>query len=285
MTQITNNNAEFFEVVERELNALYIPFKELATNLDYLEIKPDDTEEVIEQKEIDAKAKKKQFTPIRTAIEKCAKNARDGFNNASKDVIALEKKYTGKIKEIEGHLKTQIDYRKLRAERVSKELHDSRVLEISQYQGFYNPIFFGGMVESQWVETLNSAKLAKEAHLKSEEDRVEREKKLREERDQLQKEAEATRRENARLRQEAQAKESEEAKKSDSVEARAGSEEVGSGEAIADGKELSKLINRISDIIGETTPPNNPEELIIFDNAITLLRKTIAYVEFNSEGS
>ena len=142
MNQVVSKSEEYMEVVERECNVIFSQYLEVKSDLSYLEITAEDTEDVIEQKEKDAKKKKNEITKIRTSIQKTAKAYRDGFNKASKDVIALEKPLTAPIIADEDFLKAQINYRKLRAERIAQELHDTRAEQIAKYEGYYNPIFF-----------------------------------------------------------------------------------------------------------------------------------------------
>jgi hypothetical protein len=265
---------DFFEVVIDKVKEPYDAFKEICTDLEYLKILDTDTEEIIDQKEKDAKAKKTQITGFRTSIQKIAKSERDGFNKASKEIIVIEKQFTSEIIGQEDLLKETINYRKLRAEKISNELHESRAKEIQEYEGFYNPIFFGAMVHDQWLKTLESAKLSKEAHLKEEEARVEREKAHKEE-------AEKLRAENLRLKQEAEKRQtySVEEENANGVEEKP--EATGTIQSEPAGGELQQLLNGINDLINKTTAPTDPKTLAVHKNAINLLVKTRGYIEFN----
>ena len=73
MNQVVSKSEEYMEVVERECNVIFSQYLEVKSDLSYLEITAEDTEDVIEQKEKDAKKKKNEITKIRTSIQKTAK--------------------------------------------------------------------------------------------------------------------------------------------------------------------------------------------------------------------
>lgn len=271
MNQVTTKDNQFLIVAEEELNLIVSKYNEVKTDLSYLEIKPEDSEEVIEQKEKDAKKIKSKLTKIRTSIQKTAMGFRDGFNKASKDVIALEKPLTAPIIADEEFLKAQINFRKVRAEKIAQEIHESRVVTISQYEGFYNPIFFGAMIEDQFQKILEDAKSSFELDKKQKEEQLEIQRKQAEENERL-------RKENQLLR-EKQAQEKAEAVKQASAEINSKSEStsVESGSQ----SELRDLHNKISDIINNSTLAVVHEDQVIQHNALRILRKALDYLEFS----
>ncbi len=266
---------DFFEAVIDEVKAPYEEFKALELNVDYLEIFDTDPEDVIETKEKDAKAKKSQITKYRTSIQKLAKEKRDGFNKTAKEIIAIEKQFTGEIIQIENFLKDQMNYRKLRAEKMANDLHERRLAEIQPYAGHYAEIFFGCTTEDHWQSILNEAKLSKEAHIKAEEDRVAREVQERKERERLQEE-------NLKLKKEREAKdrEIESLKAGSSEEVKPEPIAVRGDEQVASG-ELKSLHDGISDLIAKAIAPVDSKELILFNNTIELLNKTKSYLGFH----
>ncbi len=271
---LINKTNEYFEVVEVELKALASQYKEISTDLSYLVISPEDPEDVIEQKEKDAKKKKAEITKIRTSIEKTAKSYREGFNKASKDVIALEKPLKAPLIEDEELLKAQINYRKIRSEKVAEELHSSRINQISEFEGFYNPIFFGAMAEDQWQKTLAGAKLASDAHKKQEEDRIAEQKRESEEAERLRREVEALKAE-AKLREH-------EAKKEVAEAGSGGSGEIKEELSTTQGRsELSILLDGINNLITNSIKPIDQKDQVAYNNTIDLLNKARQYLEFS----
>lgn len=271
MNQVTTKDNQFLIVAEEELNLISAEYNEVKTDLSYLEINPEDSEEVIEQKEKDAKKVKNKLTKIRTSIQKTAKGFRDGFNKASKDVIALEKPLTAPIIADEEFLKEQMNYRKVRAEKIANEIHETRIALISQYEGFYNPIFFGAMVEDQFNKILENAKESFELDKKQKEEQLDNQRKQAEENERL-------RKENQLLR-EKQAKEKAEADKQASIEVE--SEPRPASEQSGGDSELRDLHAKLSALIHNSTSPVDPKSQVIHKNTIQLLEKALGYLEFS----
>lgn len=281
--ELQNTKNDFFKEVETELNSLYAPFLELKTDLSYLEIKSTDTEEQIDSKEKDAKAKKNQFTKFKTAIQKTAKEKRDAFNKASKDVIAIEKKYTADIIDVLDFLKVQIDFKKNRAEQIANELHNSRLSEIIEYQGFYNEIFFGNMIESEWQNTLKSAKLLKAEHEQAEKERKEAEEAERLENERIRAENERIRLENEKIKAENERiiRAENERIMLENERVKAENEENNSLNdlVIDNANDYEQLLNDLIVFVRQRKRLNCSK---IYGNSISLLEKVISYLQTNS---
>lgn len=266
--------ANFFESVIDEVKAPYDLYKSIKIDLEYLKIIDTDSESIIDQKMNDAKAKAKQYSKFRIEIKKIAKAKRDGFNKTSKEIIAIEKQFTEEIIATEKFLKDQVEYRSIRAEKVAQELHEARLIEIQPYVGFYQEIAFGYATNEAWEQILQSAKLLHGNHIKQEEAEIVRKKQ----------EAE----DQARLREEnSKLKEDQEIQKRKIAELEANSpkaiipEPEKAIKSTRSDSALQDLIGGIDNLIVGATAPVNKKELIVFNNALDLLRKTKTFVEFN----